>query len=225
MMTVKMGSKIVKVGDVFGRLTVAGEPFRIKGRYHVVILCDCGVASTVRTSNLSSSATNSCGCLAAEMTSRRTTTHGYHRGEDKGRLYSVWHSMISRCYDTSNGSYLNYGGRGIQVCEGWKDNPSAFIEWAKSNGYAQGLQIDRIDNDRGYSPGNCQFVTAAENNRNKRNSVKLTAFGETKCLREWSRDSRCVVSRTTLRKRDELGWHTEAAMETPCRPCQKQVVE
>lgn len=100
------------------------------------------------------------------------------------RLYSVWSTMMHRCYDEKRLKYPSYGGRGISVCEEWH-NPNSFIDWAECNGYKNGLQLDRVDNNAGYSPDNCRFVSPKENSRNKRNTKLLTVCGETKCVSEW----------------------------------------
>lgn len=97
------------------------------------------------------------------------------------RLYSTWVGMKSRCIDTAHQSYQAYGGRGIKVCDEWLHEFAAFESWAKINGYRNGLQLDRIDNERGYEPNNCRFVTRSENMKNKvkravpvRNNAKLS---------------------------------------------------
>lgn len=89
----------------------------------------------------------------------KQTIHGYHGT----KLYKLWAGIVKRCETKSSSNYKDYGGRGITVCEEWRNNPKSFIEWAENNGYEQGLEIDRIDNDMGYSPDNCRFVTHAEN--------------------------------------------------------------
>lgn len=83
-------------------------------------------------------------------------------------LYSTYVAMKGRCHAPSHDHFALYGGRGITVCAEWRDSFDSFREWANGNGYARGLQIDRIDNDKGYCPENCRFVTAAQNCRNKR---------------------------------------------------------
>ena len=88
------------------------------------------------------------------------------------KLYNTWRGMKKRCYQKSQDSYPRYGGRGITVYGEWKDNFGIFQTWAFNNGYIEGLTIDRINNDKGYSPDNCRFVTIGENTRN-RECVKL----------------------------------------------------
>ena len=85
-------------------------------------------------------------------------------------LYDVWKSMKYRCHNPNNRVYKYYGGRGIAVCRGWLNNFKAFYDWAISNGYEKGLQLDRENNDSDYKPSNCRFVTSAVNNQNKRNN-------------------------------------------------------
>lgn len=100
------------------------------------------------------------------------------------KLYSVWRTMLHRCNDPKRVKYRDYGGRGIAVCEEWKD-ANVFMDWAFENGYKTGLQLDRIDNNGNYHPENCRFVTPKENSRNRRNTKRLTINGETKTVVEW----------------------------------------
>lgn len=131
-------------------------------------------------------------------------------------LYSVWCGINRRCFNRNEQKYSIYVGRGITVCDEWKDF-QPFESWALANGYQKGLQIDRIDVNGDYGPNNCRFVTALENNNNRRNNVPLTAFGETKNETEWSRDPRCMVSGGILCKRIREGWSNEMAISTPRR--------
>lgn len=99
-------------------------------------------------------------------------------------LFNVWQTMKTRCENPSRDNYERYGGRGITVCEEWQKAEN-FVVWALNNGYKRGLQLDRIDNSKGYSPDNCRFVTPKANSRNRRNTKFLTVNGETKCVAEW----------------------------------------
>ena len=129
------------------------------------------------------------------------------------RLRGVWANMIQRCHNPNNRQYSNYGGRGITVCESWRDDYSHFKEWALKSGYAQGLTIDRIDNNDGYSPQNCRWATYKEQSRNKRSNRNITFNGETKCLREWSET--VGISVPTISRRLQDGWSIEATLTTP----------
>lgn len=102
-----------------------------------------------------------------------------------GKVRYVYYDMIRRCYKQTDKGYINYGARGITVCDEWRKDCKVFYKWAKENGYNKGLQLDRIDNDKGYSPDNCHWVTAQENSYNKRNTRKITYKGETHTLIEW----------------------------------------
>lgn len=127
--------------------------------------------------------------------------------------------MVSRCLNPKNQSFHNYGGRGITVCTPWLSFMT-FMEWAKSNGYADDLTIDRIDNDGNYEPGNCQWIPHAENAGKTRNTrFHITAFGETKSAEKWVLDERCKVRvPSTIRLRIDAGWDQELAVVTPPEP-------
>lgn len=94
--------------------------------------------------------------------------HGYSGKENPHKLSSVLGSMKCRCLNKSTSNYADYGGRGIKICDEWLLDTGSFIEWALSNGWEEGLHIDRIDNNGDYSPDNCRFVTQGENNKNQR---------------------------------------------------------
>lgn len=130
----------------------------------------------------------------------------------QSRLYWVWLSMRSRCHRERDKDYSRYGGRGIRMCDEWKGNFNTFATWAFGNGYQPGLTIDRRNNDLGYSPNNCRWVTQAVNKRNSSNAKPVAAFGETKCVAEWAEDARCVVKYDTLKYRLQNGWNPEFAI-------------
>lgn len=97
---------------------------------------------------------------------KRRSTHGI-TGTALHRLYV---SMVARCTYQTATNYKYYGGRGIDVCSEWRSSPEAFFDWALKNGYRQGLELDRRDTDRNYEPGNCRFITHAENSQRRRNA-------------------------------------------------------
>lgn len=124
--------------------------------------------------------------------------------------------MRQRCHYKRHVHYANYGGRGIAVCAGWRGDYGAFLSWALANGYEAHLTIDRIDNDRGYEPSNCRWVSRLEQNQNIRpRIVMLEAFGEAKSIKEWSRDPRCRVGYKGLSKRLLAGEQAERAITRP----------
>lgn len=107
-------------------------------------------------------------------------------GKKNTKLYPVWCAMKERCYNTNNKKYSRYGGRGIVVCDEWKDDFQSFYDWSIANGYREGLTIDRIDNNGNYEPANCRWLTRAEQNRNYSRNHLITYQGETKCLTDWA---------------------------------------
>lgn len=119
--------------------------------------------------------------------------HGLFK-ENKN-LFNIWETMKQRCYNPKRHNYARYGGRGIVVCDEWLIAKN-FVLWALDNGYKKGLQLDRIDNNKGYSPDNCRWVTAKKNAQNTRKNVTLTIKGVTNCVSEWSRI--CNVSPFTI---------------------------
>lgn len=167
-----------KIGQRFGRLIVVGREMRVvktigrkKRENFWRCRCDCGGKKTVRGCALTSNATRSCGCLRREATIaagkiRAALCHG--ESVRKTRLYTLWKGMKDRCASNSYAVRIYYKDRGITVCPIWLYSYSTFKAWAKSAGYRHGLQIDRIDNDCGYSPWNCRFVTPMEQAKNRR---------------------------------------------------------
>lgn len=121
----------------------------------------------------------------------------------KTKIYGVWRSMFQRCTNPNHIYYENYGGRGIDVCEEWK-NSDTFITWAKSNGYKENLTIDRINNDLGYSPSNCHWATKKQQENNKRNNHLITIDGVTKNITQWSECS--GIDKATLYSRSYSGF-------------------
>lgn len=114
------------------------------------------------------------------------------------RLDAIHSNMVQRCTNPNNPAYRDYGGRGITICPEWRCCRN-FTTWALEHGYAENLTIDRIDNDQGYSPENCRWVSAKVNANNRRSTHKVTAFGETHSLTEWSEIT--GLSYNTLKKR------------------------
>lgn len=100
------------------------------------------------------------------------------------KLFLVWQTMKSRCYNSNTDNFKSYGARGIKVCSEWRNSSMTFIKWAVEHGYKKGLQLDRIDVNGDYEPNNCQWITPKENSRNKTNTSYLNINGETKSIAE-----------------------------------------
>lgn len=160
-------------GQTFNMLYVEKLAYRHgkRKRPYYECSCACGNKTIVRGENLKSGAVKSCGCLRINQTC--SVTHG----ERNHPLYGVWQNMKNRCYNKNVRSYKNYGQRGITVCDLWLHNFQCFFEWAIGNGWTDTLEVDRKNNDLGYSPDNCQVVTRKINLANKRTySSNKTGF-------------------------------------------------
>ena len=140
-------------------------------------------------------------------------THGLSRKGHKHPAYGVWECIKARCYKPENDNYKFYGARGVTMCDEWKDDAGAFVAWCLANGWMPGLQVDRFpDKDGPYCPSNCRIVTPKENCRNTRRNRLVAAFGETKCIVEWTEDDRCSVNQSTLCGRLRNGMAPEEAI-------------
>lgn len=119
----------------------------------------------------------------------------------KDRLKHIWSSMKQRCYYKKHVYFSRYGGRGITVCNEWKDDYKTFRKWALQNGYADNLSLDRIDNSGNYEPGNCHFVDLIKQANNKSNNRKITYKGKTLSLAQWARETGLHISTFSARYR------------------------
>lgn len=140
---------------------------------------------------------------------KTSAKHGYH----KTKTYKVWSSMRERCLNKKHKNYNDYGGRGIYICPRWLDKEKGFLHFLSDMGdKPDGYQIDRIDNDGGYSPENCRWVTSKENNRNRRSNKLITYNGISKCVAEWA--DFLGIDRKTLQMRLNA-WDVKKSFETP----------
>ena len=161
-------------GQRFGRLVViCREGSTNLGCATWYCRCDCGRESIAEGAKLRKGNTKSCGCLHDEAARERRTKHG----KSGTRLNAIWKAMHQRCHNPSNKDYNRYGGRGITVCDEWLHDFQAFYDWSMENGYDENAPygqctIDRIDNDKGYSPDNCRWVDAKTQCNNKSNNRK-----------------------------------------------------
>ena len=176
-----------KVNDLtglrFGRLSVI-ERAGSNARRHATWLCrcDCGNTTVVSGADLRSGNTKSCGCYHDDVSRVLRTSHGSYGT----KLYYVWLSMKGRCLNPKNKAYKNYGARGVTVCDEWLNNFESFQQWALSNGYEEGLSLDRIDNDAAYEPSNCRWVTSVVQNNNRRSNRYIEYGGESHTVAEWA---------------------------------------
>lgn len=129
------------------------------------------------------------------------------------RLYNIWFDMKRRCYQKQNKRWEKYGGRGITICDEWRNNFQAFFDWSMTHGYADHLTIDRVDLNGNYTPDNCRWADKFQQANNRTNNHYLTYHGEKKTMVEWSRYLNMNYS--TLRQRIQSGWSVEDAFEKP----------
>lgn len=193
-------------GKQFGNLTVLDSFIKDK-RIKWLCRCSCGKELYVLAYNLSNGHTKSCGCNHPNKIYKDFTI-------TKTRLYTIWENINQRCSNPNNTNYIRYGNKGVDICKEWRCSKN-FYEWAISNGYKDGLQIDRIDNSKGYSPDNCRWVTTKEQERNKTVVIKVTYKGIIKPLVSLAED--LGISPRLVYRRIKDGWSVEDAFEKPYR--------
>jgi hypothetical protein len=167
-----MGIFIDITNKTFGRLTVVDRMPNVRKKTMWSCSCSCGNIIVAESANLKSGKTASCGCIRQEqarINGATVTTHGLTGTP----LYIVWDGIKKRASTSRAKSkdYENYIGRGITLCDEWEDDFMKFYIWASSSGYKKGLQIDRINNELGYSEDNCRWVTPFTNSMNRRTSI------------------------------------------------------
>lgn len=198
------------IGEKFGKLTVLSLNERVgnKRQLYWNCICECGKLCVRNGENLKSGYVKSCGCIK-----KGNIKHGLCK---KHPLYRVWCAMKERCVNINNHKYKNYGGRGIKVCDEWKNNFMDFYNWAMNNGYKHGLTIDRINNNGNYEPNNCRWITMYEQSINKTNTVFVNYKSKQYALIELCKIKNinylCVKQRIK-----KLKWNIEKAIETPIR--------
>ena len=200
----------------YGRLTVLEYAGRSRsGNALWRCRCDCGNTTVVVTSKLKNGHTQSCGCRKKSVLAEASKKHGQASSRRPTSEYCTWQNMKRRCYDVTNKSYANYGGRGIKVCDRWCSSFEAFFADMGQRPSPQ-HSIDRFpDNDGNYEPGNCRWAVRKEQSSNRR-VVKLYTFdGKTMHLADWSRE--LGIKRLVLFKRLKRGWTVEEAFTTPVR--------
>lgn len=159
-----MPSFIDMTGQEFGRLTVLHRAPNQGKRTMWVCRCECGNETIVERGNLVGGRMKSCGCLKNARISEVNKTHGLTHT----RLHRIWLNMKTRCFNPKFKQYENYMGRGITMCDEWRDSFKAFYDWAMANGYKDNLSIDRINNDGNYEPSNCRWADNYVQSGNRR---------------------------------------------------------
>lgn len=168
-------------GKKFGYWTVLNRDLDCQKSYSKWICrCECGTIKSVAGQSLVRGDSRSCGCHRADNLKGINSTHGM----SKTRLYHLWSAMRGRCNPSrTSATTKGYVDRGIAVCDEWKNSFESFMGWSLANGYADNLTIDRVNNNLGYSPDNCRWITIEEQQSNKRNTVYVTYNGKKRCLR------------------------------------------
>lgn len=196
-------------GQKFGRLTVIERVENAKdGQACWLCQCECGNTKIVRAGDLRRRNTKSCGCIKREQSIQQLTIHGLAHT----RIYKIWSDMKARCSNPKDTHFREYGERGITVCNEWKNDFMSFYNWSMKNGYTDKLTLDRIDNNKSYSPNNCKYATRREQANNRRSNHFLTFNNETHSLSDWSRIM--GIKYSTLLNRIRRNWSVERALTT-----------
>lgn len=205
-------------GQKFGMLVVQGLVPERSTQGHVLwmCICDCGTIKNIMGSNLKRGLSQSCGCqvtVALRARKGEKRTHGY----SNSWVQRVWYGMINRCYDPTNNAYARYGGRGIRVCERWKNSIEAFHE-DMGDRPSPKHQIDRWPNNDGdYEPENCRWATPKEQANNRSSSRVIEFRGETRTLMQWAES--IGIDHASLIGRLNRGWPLEEALTmSPGKP-------
>lgn len=191
---------IVTPGDVFGKLQIIREvDRRDTNRRRFECRCECGRIVSVNLVDLKSNKTKSCGCWNLYVSKTQFITHGERRSVE----YKILRGMVARCHCPTNKAFSNYGGRGIIVCDEWRKDAAAFIAHVGRRP-SELHSIERIDNERGYEPGNVRWATMKEQCRNKRGNNWIEYNGERRLLIEVCEELGVRVK--TIEHRIRRGW-------------------
>ena len=213
-----MGKRLdIRPGERFGRLTIIKEVECRNWVRRFLCRCDCGVERIVRLGALRNRSVVSCGCYMRENNSRVMSERNKTHGLSKTRLYRIWCGMKSRCYNSNDTTYKNYGGREIEICDEWlgENGFITFYNWAMQNGYADNLTIERNNHEGNYEPDNCRWIPIEDQAKNTRR-IRLVRIGnDVKSLSEWCRVLN--VSMSTVYKRLNKGWSAEKALTHPIK--------
>lgn len=201
------------VGKRFGRLKVIRRNGSSKHKRALWLCrCDCGNEITVIGNSLTVGRVNSCGCLRKELAADKMTSHGFTTKDNFHPLYELWKGIKDRTSNPNNVGWHNYGGRGIKICDRWKDSFPNFLE-DMGERPSKKHSIDRIDNDGDYCPTNCRWATKKEQSYNTRRNKTIIIDGIEKTIPQW-----CKIygmSQVTFYKRVRSGMSHEEAITTP----------
>jgi hypothetical protein len=172
-----MGIIIDIAGNKYGRLTA--EAYNSSGEWWFI--CDCGIRKSIKSYSVKSGLVRSCGCMHLDRckSGLNALRHGDARKGKVTRLHNIWRKIKERCMPQGE-----YGKLGIGCCQEWQAY-EPFRDWSYANGYSDRLTIDRIDNNRGYSPDNCRWSSCKEQARNRRTSRLFTMNGKTQTVAAW----------------------------------------
>jgi len=204
------------VGKKFNMLTIVDDLGRSENRRWVNAVCDCGTVRKYRLDSVKDSSIKCCGCVGKELfdKNRKTGTHQltYHP------LYGVWEGFKKRCYNPNNNSFKDYGLLGVRVCDEWLNDFKSFYEWAISNGYRKGLQIDKdkLSPEKPgklYCPEYCCFLTRKENSHYKKSNRIIEHEGVKMCISEWC--EKYSITYGAFKGRLKRGWSMQEIISTP----------
>lgn len=209
------------LGKKYNRLTVIAFERIKRGRttsWNWIVRCDCGTLKSVNPYRVLNGNTVSCGCHRLEQTIANNKKNKVKHNGRNTRLYNIWHGMKQRCFSSYCHDYKNYGGRGITICDEWKDDFSLFRDWSLKNGYADNLSIDRIDVNGNYCPENCRWVDAKIQNRNRTTCVDVEYNGKKYNIAELA-DITGINYGTIYTRIMYYGWSVDRAVNTPVKKC------
>lgn len=201
------------INQRYGRLIVIAEAGRDKGRNRLwECRCDCGSTIKARGFSLKSGRTQSCGCLMREVNAQRIKARSITHNHSYTSTYHIWRTMRDRCYNPSSKVYPRYGGRGIEVCERWRQSFAAFLEDMGERPH--GLSIERRDNNGNYSPENCYWATTSAQRRNRRDGLhNITFRGRTMPMKDWAEHLN-IPYKTLAARLNDSQWPIEKALTT-----------
>jgi len=205
-----MPNKIDLSGQRFGRLVAmhAMPPKKKGGSTRWLCRCDCGNEVIIRGGGIKNGCSKSCGCLTKEAASNRFKTHG-ESNKNKSAEYRCWQHIKTRCTNKKSEHYMDYGGRGIAVCERWIKFENFLEDMGRRPSTSH--SIDRIDNSKGYSKDNCKWSTKKEQSSNTRNNVIVNMDGKNMILKD-ACDLLGLQYNTVRARIKKLGWSTERAL-------------